>query len=54
MCPTCGYDHGAYSSCHATQERNWRADWAAEARIYAPAPTTTPEPVPAPAESDAE
>jgi hypothetical protein len=46
MCPSCGYDHGPYSSCHATQERNWRADWLAEARMYAP----ELEPVPAPVE----
>lgn len=50
MCPSCGYNHGAYASCHATQERNWRADWASEARMYAP----ELEPVPAPVEPAAE
>lgn len=45
MCPSCGYSHGAYASCHETQERNWRADWASEARMYAPEPATVPEPV---------
>jgi hypothetical protein len=46
MCPSCGYDHGAYASCHETQERNWRADRAAEARMYAP----EVEPAPTPAQ----
>jgi hypothetical protein len=44
MCPTCGYSHGAYASCHETMERNWRADCAAEAWMYAleAEPATTP------------
>jgi len=53
MCPTCGYSHGAYASCHETMERNWRADWAAESRMYAleAEPATTPvEPSTEPAE----
>ena len=45
MCPTCGYSHGAYASCHETMERNWRADWAAEARMYVPEAEPSPAPV---------
>jgi hypothetical protein len=45
MCPTCGYDHGAYASCHETMERNARADWLAEARMYAPEADPAPAPV---------
>ena len=45
MCPSCGYDHGAYASCHETMERNRRADWASEARMYAPEPEPVPESV---------
>jgi hypothetical protein len=45
MCPTCGYSHGAYASCHETMERNARADWAAEARMYAPELEPAPSPV---------
>ena len=57
MCGSCGYDHGAYASCHATQERNWRADWEAEARMYAttaPKPEPVPETAPAPLDESAE
>jgi hypothetical protein len=53
MCPTCGYSHGAYASCHETMERNWRADRAAEAWMYAPEaePASSPdEPSTEPAE----
>jgi hypothetical protein len=45
MCACCGYSHGAYASCHEVQERNWRADWAAEARMYAPELEPAPAPV---------
>jgi|688.fasta_scaffold2855890_1 hypothetical protein len=45
MCPTCGYSHGAYASCHETQERNWRADRAAEAWMYEAEPKPAPTPV---------
>jgi hypothetical protein len=48
----CGYSHGAYASCHAVQERNWRADWEAEARMFAPAPKSEPVPETAPAPLD--
>ena len=44
MCPTCGYSHGAYASCHETMERNSRADRAAEAWMYALEAETAPSP----------